>query len=154
MDIPHWRSYAEIEWPGLLAWETLIALRTDVITGHSLGGSLATLAAYEVRELGKRYGRDKKLTCITFGAPRYLFFHRLYLSEFSLRQCYSSIKLMIVNTPRLVRRGQKHQSIRIAVKLGLRSLETKWSSFVCVNWRDHCTEWEWPIWDFTHRYDQ
>lgn len=39
-------------------------------SGHSLGGALATLAAYDIARLGKEQGVDILLTCITFGAPR------------------------------------------------------------------------------------
>ena len=35
-----------------------------------MGGALASIAAFEIRRLGKEHGRDKKITCITFGAPR------------------------------------------------------------------------------------
>ena len=41
-----------------------------VWAGHSLGGALATLAAYDVRALGKSYNCTTPVTCITFGAPR------------------------------------------------------------------------------------
>ena len=33
--------------------------------GHSLGGALATLAAYDVRAVGKKYGKDCKVSCYT-----------------------------------------------------------------------------------------
>ncbi|EIE21257.1 alpha/beta-hydrolase [Coccomyxa subellipsoidea C-169] len=40
------------------------------ITGHSLGGALATLAAHELRATARSYGVDRELACYTFGAPR------------------------------------------------------------------------------------
>ena len=41
-----------------------------VIAGHSLGGALATLAAYDVARIAKENGHEHAVTCITFGAPR------------------------------------------------------------------------------------
>ena len=38
--------------------------------GHSLGGALATLAAYDVRAVGLAMGKDPRVSCYTFGAPR------------------------------------------------------------------------------------
>ena len=35
-----------------------------------MGAALAQIAAFEIRRLGKEHGRDKKITCITFGGPR------------------------------------------------------------------------------------
>ena len=35
------------------------------LAGHSLGGALATLAAYDVRAVGKKYGNDCKVSCYT-----------------------------------------------------------------------------------------
>ncbi|KAK9902044.1 hypothetical protein WJX75_002353 [Coccomyxa subellipsoidea] len=40
------------------------------VTGHSLGGALATLAAHEFRTVALSYGVDRDLACYTFGAPR------------------------------------------------------------------------------------
>ena len=41
-----------------------------MISGHSLGGALATLAAYDVQAVGKSHDCPDKVTCMTFGAPR------------------------------------------------------------------------------------
>lgn len=38
--------------------------------GHSLGGALATLAAYEFRAAARAHGKDLNIACYTFGAPR------------------------------------------------------------------------------------
>ena len=40
------------------------------VTGHSLGGALATLAAYDMRAIAKQYGNEANVSCYTFGAPR------------------------------------------------------------------------------------
>jgi hypothetical protein len=42
----------------------------DIASGHSLGGALATLAAYDVRAAALALGIDVRLTCHTFGQPR------------------------------------------------------------------------------------
>ena len=40
-------------------------------SGHSLGGALATLAAFDVKQALMKAGRgDVKLLCYSFGAPR------------------------------------------------------------------------------------
>ena len=39
-------------------------------TGHSLGGALATLAAYDFRKAARDNGVDLRVACYTFGAPR------------------------------------------------------------------------------------
>lgn len=41
-----------------------------LVVGHSLGGALATLAAYDIAQMGQKESLDLSLTCITFGAPR------------------------------------------------------------------------------------
>lgn len=38
--------------------------------GHSLGGALATLAAYDFRKKARDNGVDLRVACYTFGAPR------------------------------------------------------------------------------------
>lgn len=38
--------------------------------GHSLGGALATLAAYDFRKKAWDNGVDLRVACYTFGAPR------------------------------------------------------------------------------------
>lgn len=35
-----------------------------------MGGALATLAAYDMRATAKKYGKDARVSCYTFGAPR------------------------------------------------------------------------------------
>ena len=40
------------------------------IPGHSLGGALATLAAYDFRKKARDNGVDLRVACYTFGAPR------------------------------------------------------------------------------------
>lgn len=45
-------------------------MKRVLLAGHSLGGALATLAAYDVRALGKTHGCADNVSCITFGAPR------------------------------------------------------------------------------------
>lgn len=49
---------------------TCILSQLSSPAGHSLGGALATLAAFDVRRLGKKHGADPAVSCITFGAPR------------------------------------------------------------------------------------
>ena len=45
--------------------------KTLCAAGHSLGGALATLAAYDIKkELVKANRGDVKLLCYAFGAPR------------------------------------------------------------------------------------
>ena len=39
-------------------------------TGHSLGGALATLAAYDIATAAEAAGRQLNLACYTFGCPR------------------------------------------------------------------------------------
>ena len=41
-----------------------------MLAGHSLGGALAVLAAFDVKKLGQKQGSSPKVTCITFGSPR------------------------------------------------------------------------------------
>jgi predicted lipase len=38
--------------------------------GHSLGGALAVLAAYDIRAAAHALGIDLRVTCYTFGQPR------------------------------------------------------------------------------------
>ena len=39
-------------------------------TGHSLGGALATLAAYDFATAAQACGKTLNLACYTFGCPR------------------------------------------------------------------------------------
>lgn len=49
----------------LLPWQ-------DVYAGHSLGGALAYLAAFDLAKIQKELApsRENKTVCYTFGAPR------------------------------------------------------------------------------------
>ena len=38
--------------------------------GHSLGGALATLAAYDLKGVAAKHNLDVQVSCYTFGAPR------------------------------------------------------------------------------------
>ena len=38
--------------------------------GHSLGGALGVLAAYDIAQAAAEQGLDIRLACYTFGAPR------------------------------------------------------------------------------------
>jgi len=38
-----------------------------IITGHSLGGALATLCAFDLKQFGDKFG---EVQCVTFGSPR------------------------------------------------------------------------------------
>ena len=58
------KAYQSIEDPLIEALSHLQENKTLIITGHSLGGALATIAA---RELESRYNIS---ACYTFGAPR------------------------------------------------------------------------------------
>jgi predicted lipase len=40
------------------------------LTGHSLGGALATLAAFDVTKALKHCGRPTSVACYAFGSPR------------------------------------------------------------------------------------
>ena len=41
-----------------------------LVTGHSLGGALATLAAYDISRAMEWVSKPTKVICYTFGAPR------------------------------------------------------------------------------------
>ena len=48
-----------------------ISKEQHVAAGHSLGGALATLAAYDIRKQLIKAGRSSvEVCCYTFGAPR------------------------------------------------------------------------------------
>ena len=48
-----------------------IAIHTGCCTaGHSLGGALATLAAYDLKNVADKANLDVHISCYTFGAPR------------------------------------------------------------------------------------
>ncbi len=40
------------------------------IAGHSLGGALATLAAYDLKNVAAKHNLDVQVSCYTYGAPR------------------------------------------------------------------------------------
>ena len=42
----------------------------DMSAGHSLGGALSVLAAYDIAKAAAAAGQDVSLACYTFGAPR------------------------------------------------------------------------------------
>ncbi len=42
----------------------------NLAAGHSLGGALATLAAFDFRKKARDHGVDMRVACYTFGAPR------------------------------------------------------------------------------------
>ena len=42
-----------------------------MVTGHSLGGAVATLAAFDIARKARELGiRQEQVLCYTFGAPR------------------------------------------------------------------------------------
>ena len=53
-----------------LRFESDDSVEEILITGHSLGGSLATLCAKETAEFASQFHKKIKVEVITFGAPR------------------------------------------------------------------------------------
>lgn len=60
------RRSLDLLWPAVQCWlETLPPLRGIILSGHSLGGAMAVLAAWRLQRQGRRVAG-----VITFGAPR------------------------------------------------------------------------------------
>ena len=51
--------------PARLQW-----IETELHAGHSLGGALSDLAAYDIAKAAAAAGARLRLACYTFGAPR------------------------------------------------------------------------------------
>ena len=67
--------------------------------GHSLGGALATLAAYDVRAVGKKYGKDCKVSCYTCASSPV---HVPWLTRGLAQICSAFLSAQAVTTKQVV----------------------------------------------------
>ena len=63
-------AWDEIKTEIQLRSESIDSFEEILITGHSLGGSLATLCAKETAEFATKLNKNINVEVITFGAPR------------------------------------------------------------------------------------